>query len=38
MDSRNMNDSSQEQATSSIVVMKGLRQNQQRLHDTQMDC
>ena len=37
-DSRSMNDSSQEQATSSIVVMKGLRQNQHCLHDTQMDC
>ena len=37
-DSRSMNDSSQEQATSSIVVMKGLRHNQHCLHDSQMDC
>ena len=37
-DSRGMNDSSQEQATSSTVVMKGLRLNQHRLHDMQMDC
>ena len=36
--SRSMNDSSQEQATSSIVVMKGLRHNQHCLHDMQMDC
>ena len=36
-DSRSMNDSSQEQATSSIVVMKGSRQNQHCLHDMQMD-
>ena len=38
MNSRSVNDSSQEQATSSIVVMKGLRHNQQCLHKAQINC
>ena len=38
MDTRSMNNSSQEQATSSLAVMKGLSQNQHCPRDTQMDC